>query len=151
MDNTQHNTQKVLHAHNLPPLIENSNIGERQGYLSLLQYEPVTGMPDFIIDHNKPQTPPPPLPAGRQSSANMYDEIPEIPEYLELEQAGIQPPKLITITVAGDRWRVTCCGMGHHRCTDLYHHAFHCHLFNKSSPNKEWRRFQPEQHHFNKM
>ncbi len=98
MGNLQHNTQEVLHGEDVPTFINACNIGKSQGYLSPLTYEPVTG---------KPQTPPPP--PGRQTCANMYEEIPEIPEYLEVEeihtQAGIEPPNPVATTAARDTRR----------------------------------------------
>ncbi len=114
--NPQRNTQNVLHIEELPTLIDNSacNIGKDQAYLSPLQYEPVPGMTDLIIDQTMPQTPPPPLPPDRHPSETMYEEIPGIPEYLELEeiptQASSQQPQPVTITATGGtggRKRVT--------------------------------------------
>ena len=70
MGNPCYNTQKVLHvaeASRTP--IDNSlcNLEENQGYLSPLQYGTVIEATDLILDENKPQTPPPPLPPDRQS------------------------------------------------------------------------------------
>ena len=118
IDNERSKTKSEFNCHELPTSMDNrevlptpinnsaGNTRTSQGYLSPLQYEPVPGLPDFIIDQNQPQTPPPPLPPDRQPNANMYEEIPEIPEHLGLEethtQAGIQLPNPTTITAAGD-------------------------------------------------
>ncbi len=107
--NPQRNTQNVLHIEDLPTLIDNSvcNIGKDQAYLPPQQYEPIPGMTDLIIDQHMPQTPPPPLPPDRHPGETMYEEIPGIPEYLELEefttQAGIQQPNPVTIRATGDK------------------------------------------------
>ncbi len=103
----QRTIQDVLHIEDLPTLIDNPcNIGKNQGYLSPLQYESATGTTKLVTDQNKPQTPPPPLPLDRQTSEIMYEDIPEIPEYLELEEiptpADIQPPNPVTITATQD-------------------------------------------------
>ncbi len=72
-----------------------------QVILSPIQHKPTTGNTDHTIDQTNPQTPPSP-PPDRQPGESMYEEIPEIPEYLELEevptQVAVQTPDIQNLT-----------------------------------------------------
>ena len=91
--NPQHDTENVLHDEDLLSFVDNSLYNpssENSFYLSPVQSRLATGDTDITIDQTKQQTPSLPVPADRQTSETMYEEIPEIPEYLELEEFPTQ-------------------------------------------------------------
>ncbi len=85
MGNAQNATLNVLPDEELPTFIDNSvyNMNKQPDYLS-----PITKTKDVA--------PPPPLPLNRQLGGNMYEDIREIPKYLELEEIPIQDPRADT-------------------------------------------------------
>ena len=85
--NTQHDTTNVLHDEELITWVDNSvcNTDITPDDLPPEQSKPVTAKTDNIVDQKRKIEPLPALPADRTYGEHKYEEIPEIPQYLELE------------------------------------------------------------------